>query len=605
MEWDILEGWRSLANDPETAAAMWFRDGAPQGISVQAETCGIFPEVDHTAEEETEREKCVDSLEELDEHTDLTQVASLEEDDAAWEEVQRMISKGWLKACDTLQEAESFAGAKIHPSKLVVVVKVSGGKEKRRLTLDSKRSGLRPATKKPERAVLPRITDVVEDSLDMLEGAMPGELEYLVLDFSDAFFSVPLHPRERKHFVILARGKFLVYCVTPQGGGMAPLTWARSAALVMRLTQGMFSSWEARLHCFVDDPIAVMRGTSAARDWIVATIVLTWRMLGFPLSFKKGQRGPAVNWVGATLQFTSTSVVAGIKPSIVQDLYDQTLKLLKSNVGSEKDVRSFAGRANHVAALIWAMRPFLQHAWAALTAGSKGAPPGCVWIKQFGQALHWVAAFLTGKIGPLTCTFDVETYRGRGMQVAMALDASPWGLGAILFEQGVPTQWFACEVTEADANLLSFERGSCKGQQVLESLTALVALRHWHQRWSATRVKVQVRGDSVAMLTLLLKMRPPSASLGLGVIAREMALDVANSCYAPNVLTHVPGIVNVGPDTLSRRYDPSKVEWSLPDWLKHVPETRVPTRDEGYYRSLVPPQERQVANEGNKKRRKH
>ena len=32
VEWDILEGWRCLAGDPEMAAATWFRDGAPQGI---------------------------------------------------------------------------------------------------------------------------------------------------------------------------------------------------------------------------------------------------------------------------------------------------------------------------------------------------------------------------------------------------------------------------------------------------------------------------------------------------------------------------------------------------------------------------------------------
>ena len=56
----------------------------------------------------------------------------------------------------------------------------------------------------------------------------------------------------------------------------------------------------------------------------------------------------------------------------------------------------------------------------------------------------------------------------------------------------------------------------------------------------------------------LAKMQPHSPTLG--VIAREMALDVAGLSYAPDIVRHIPGIANVSADALSRRYEPfSKV----------------------------------------------
>ena len=300
----------------------------------------------------------------------------------------------------------------------------------------------------------------------------------------------------------------------------------------MRLTQGMFHSGELRLQLFVDDPIASIRGTPEARNWVIAVIIMTWRILGFPLSFHKGQRGPKVVWIGATLQVSCWSVIAGIKDSIVRDLAAQTQELLKHNVVSCKDVQSFAGRGNHVAALIWIMRPFLQSAWGALSCPGEGAPAGCVWTKQLLHTLRWVSAFLDGQLGPLQRCFALEAYLGRGQQVSLALDASPWGLGAILFEGGHPVQWFASEISAEDVQILDIEKGSSSSQQVVESLAALVALRHWSDRWSRSRVQLQIRGDSVAMLTLLLKMRPPTSSKALGVIGRELALDIANACYS-------------------------------------------------------------------------
>ena len=75
---------------------------------------------------------------------------------------------------------------------------------------------------------------------------------------------------------------------------------------------------------------------------------------------------------------------------------------------------------------------------------------------------------------------------------------------------------------------------------MLEAFAILVALRHWCDRWRGRRVRLSVQTDNMAALTLLCKMQPHSARLGL--LAREVALDIAASSYTPDVAAHIPGI---------------------------------------------------------------
>ena len=53
------------------------------------------------------------------------------------------------------------------------------------------------------------------------------------------------------------------------------------------------------------------------------------------------------------------------------------------------------------------------------------------------------------------------------------------------------------------------------------------------------------------MLSMLLSLRVPAASQGLGIIAREMALVFARSEYIPDLAEHIPGIANKAADVLS------------------------------------------------------
>ncbi len=71
------------------------------------------------------------------------------------------------------------------------------------------------------------------------------------------------------------------------------------------------------------------------------------------------------------------------------------------------------------------------------------------------------------------------------------------------------------------------------------------------------------------------------------MVARELALDMAECCYRPQVCAHTPGVANVLPDLLSRLQQPGK-QASLPTFLLHIPDTQLPARTGEFYRAVQP-----------------
>ena len=56
--------------------------------------------------------------------------------------------------------------------------------------------------------------------------------------------------------------------------------------------------------------------------------------------------------------------------------------------------------------------------------------------------------------------------------------------------------------------------------------------------------------------------------LAPGIIAREMALDIADAGYRPSIAEHVPGDHNVIPDMLSRKFQPGAL------YIRYLPYYR-------------------------------
>ena len=105
--------------------------------------------------------------------------------------------------------------------------------------------------------------------------------------------------------------------------------------------------------------------------------------------------------------------------------------------------------------------------------------------------------------------------------------------------------------SQLDCEILGVDNVESKAQQAFEALSLLIALRLWLPRFPHNRVRVKVRGDNMAALSLLTKMQPKSQSLQ--VVARELALDIAMTSFTPDFVEHVAGISNTVADTLSRK----------------------------------------------------
>ena len=118
----------------------------------------------------------------------------------------------------------------------------------------------------------------------------------------------------------------------------------------------------------------------------------------------------------------------------------------------------------------------------------------------------------------------------------------------------------------------------------------------WRREWTERRLTLRVRGDSVAMLTVVLKLKA-ATNAALGIIAREIALDLAESPFPPDIrASHLPGITNVVANVLSRRYSPSTSSqpWTPPQCLRRSKEARPEPRGSEYFRTLLDHPPRQV-----------
>ena len=115
-------------------------------------------------------------------------------------------------------------------------------------------------------------------------------------------------------------------------------------------------------------------------------------------------------------------------------------------------------------------------------------------------------------------------------------------------------------------------------------------MRAWGRLLARYRSSLAVRGDNMAMLSMLLHLRPPVGSQAMTLLSREMAMVYATWPSRPVSATHVPGIANVLPDWLSRVHQPGHAT-ELPSALAKVSRTLIDPRTPQWYvtRSLDAP----------------
>ena len=564
----------------------WLTEGAPAGISMEIEDPGqIFPKSDEYEPEE------MDQLPDPHSHVNY---GSVELDEAAEPEIQRLIATGFVRSYDNYEQFERWLGSRPHLSKLGMITKEKEGRIKRRLILDCKESGVNKKAKKGGKLVLPRISDAVEDALYLMNKTEKNQqAEWLILDFSDWFFNIPLHPAERKHFTLSYKGTYVGYLVQAQGSVNAPVVCGRVAALLARMTQAMLSPSWMRLQLYVDDPILCMRGGKPDRDRMMAAVILLWATLGVRLAYKKASRGSSVQWIGATMTMHDQAsekarLVVRAKPEIVQEVKVMTHEHDVQNVCSKKSLQTYVGKLNHIAGIVPVIRPFLSDVYGVIhqTADSH-APSNCYWTKQWRYVTVWMREFLANEGEELYREYRLQAYYGNGIQMQLVTDASPWGIGGYLVVSGTILTYFASKLTERDVRILNIQIGDSSAKQIAEALSVLVGLKLWSRLWQRPQVQLQIKSDNVGTLTLLKKLRTNYKSPNLGLIVREMALLFGRSSYQPRLLSHIPGLSNTIADCLSRLFQPNGGK-QMPSELTTCRRTTAPVRDEAYYKTYLP-----------------
>ena len=174
-----------------------------------------------------------------------------------------------------------------------------------------------------------------------------------------------------------------------------------------------------------------------------------------------------------------------------------------------------------------------------------------------------------------------------GRSVILTTDASPYGIGAILNIEGKVVAHFSEQISRSDRDILGLSaEPSSRDQQVLEAFAILLSLHEFAQHWRTDRVTLTIRTDNIAALTMCARMQPHSQQLG--IIARELALDICEASYSPDIVEHIPGISNIGADALSRICQPGKTT-VLPRYLLDDTRHVCTPRDKSWWRSLEQP----------------
>ena len=287
----------------------------------------------------------------------------------------------------------------------------------------------------------------------------------------------------------------------------------------------------------------------------------------------------------------------------MQDLKDATAELLARNFVGIKKLRSYAGRCTHVSNLLFAWRPFLDPLWAASSSTSSAARRinklalnskskkkhkkskalrGTLWTKQINASLLWIASFLAGLQGPLSRTWNTDFFHAPDDGLMFVLDASPYGLGGVLFDGESPVAYFGSKLTKDDVKIHKHAIGDCAGQQIWECLVVLVAMRAWKHLWLPRKSSVTLRSDNYSALAMASRMKVPSSA---NLIGRELALLYTNASFEPRFVDHVPGIANTLSDDLSRLADTHNPH-EVPASLKHLTPTLIPRRTRAWYSSL-------------------
>lgn len=267
----LLKFWAEVVEDPGSKVAQWLIEGAPAGMTVGTDDLDhVCPRVD------VDDTDCFDPSVLSTDFDEFENYFGVETDHDASKAITQYFEKGYLKCFDTLDQLREFVGGQPILSKLGCIKKLKYNADtqaythKVRIILDCKQSKVSTSSRRTHKSILPRVSDAVQSALSLSADLRNDELvSLMIIDIIDAFWLIPLRHCERRFFCAKLHNKFYAFLRTAQGSRAAPLTFAAIIALAGRLIQSLMMgpmgrhtcTQEGHMHIYVDDPIAVLRGS--------------------------------------------------------------------------------------------------------------------------------------------------------------------------------------------------------------------------------------------------------------------------------------------------------------------------------------------------------
>ena len=418
---ELISAVLSAAGDPDVEVPTWLSEGAPVGVNVAIRPGGHLPRIHESPELASEDLIGADTYT----HNHASFDAESDDERPAHQLLSELVSSGHALVFHSAAHAEAWLGKTPVPSPLADVMKPRpDGTIKHRLIQDLRASRVNQASAVPERQVLPRFRD---HTIELLRATAAGEeVEVLILDFKNAFMSIPLHPleqhlnctpvpagvargRQQLYEGEPVQGKFLVWRVLGFGGHANPLIFSRIATFAARSAQALLAGdpatsglGQVRIQLYVDDPVITVSGAPPQRREALDVLLLWWLVLGIPLAWDKGVLCFAETphlWIGVIFQaLLDGSVLLTLPAQFVAEFLDLLSQFVTGRGSAPVAVaRKLCGRAGRVAHIVQETQPWatalhtaLSEALEAERHGRREAPPNHVACRRFAAAARWM-----------------------------------------------------------------------------------------------------------------------------------------------------------------------------------------------------------------------
>ena len=459
---------------------------------------------------------------------------------------------------------------------------------KRRVIMDLRRSGGNGRCAVAERIVLPRGQDVVE-GIRFLRSQLPkledhlaekhwhpqeGEamdswqdLELITADLSDAYCHLAIHPDEAPNCLApgLRDGELILLAAVLFGYKGAPLVMGRLSSAMARMWQAVVPSHLMQLQVYMDDPLMAMQGPPSIRNKNLSLLLHLSAALGINIAYHKGARGRMTTWKGIKFEVDLLAVPEKMAKEVLEALMQWEGK----GMIAVRDLRSITGkiawlsgilvRARWCTAILYAVLAAVEKEEASGTRSRDGRQKkGLVHVSRIELPRKWLIQLLSK---PDRLALRKEPFEEAIPSFGIFTDASPYGVGAILFDidakQGIFTALQAMEikVTEEIASTLGVPYGEAASQGALEGWAVLMAVRKWNN--VLRKQTILLRSDSVVALSMVQK----------NWLGAELGLALERYAIPKVVTQHIPGDWNVEADWLSR--PPGRGD--KPDRLREFP----------------------------------